>query len=145
MKIHNILYNNLSKYSVEKSKKKKNSFKTYVIYGRQDWNCVDRMHDLLESSCFHCRDPECHHDEKRTKRFTDSTHVLIPLRSNFIFKPCFDPLPQRTLLSEWFCCAPISWSLHINTLLAPSTLVSSLFVFIYIHEWKWKNRLIFKK
>lgn len=122
MNDHNILCNNLSKYFVEKSKK--NSFKTYVIYGRQNWSCVDRMHDLLESSCFHCRDPQCHHDEERIKRFTDSTHVLMPLRSNFIFKPCFDPLLQKTLLSEWFCCAPISWSLHINTLLASSTFLS---------------------
>lgn len=39
----------------------------------------------------------------KDEAFTDSTHVLIPLRSNFIFKACFDPLPQRTLFSEWFC------------------------------------------
>lgn len=102
MNVHNILYVLICQNILSKNQKK-NSFKTYVIYGRQDSNCVDRMHDLLDSSCFHCRDPECHHDEKRTKRFTDSTHVLIPLRSNFIFKPCFNPLPQRTLFSEWFC------------------------------------------
>lgn len=31
----------------------KNSFRTYVIYGRQAWNCVDRVHDIPEPSCFH--------------------------------------------------------------------------------------------
>lgn len=33
----------------------KNSFRTYVIYGRQAWNCVDRVHDIPEPSCFHHR------------------------------------------------------------------------------------------
>lgn len=44
----------------KKWKKNYNLFGTYVIYGRQVRCCIDRVHDLPVSSCFHrrgCRDP----------------------------------------------------------------------------------------
>ena len=38
---------------------------TYVIYGRQEWSYVDRMHDLSRSSCFHRCRRDLQYDEGR--------------------------------------------------------------------------------
>ena len=129
-----------------------NSFRTYVIYGRQVRSCVDRVHDLPVSSCFHrrgCRDPRgvVTTTKGRRELFADSIHrsttqkiEIATVRITRVSNPVWIfPLlssNQRTLLPAWLRRALISWSLHIDTLPVSSTFVSSPFAHSPI---KWKK------
>lgn len=140
---------------IQKSKKimVKNSFRTYVIYGRQAWNCVDRVHDIPKPSCFHhrgCRRSSVssrrrnHEEGNSTPRINDVKNQICYYTDRG-WEPCLD-LPSAAVESKDFTSGetPVRTNFlitaHQHTAGSFSTLVSSAFVFLRSRmQWKKAN------